>query len=272
SLQELDVPVAVTRVQQKGRVQARNRVLSLIPAVVFGVILLLVWYAFTASGRINSLILPSPVDVVSNLLEGIGSGVMFSNAWVTIQESLLGFVFGLIVALPMGYGIAKSRFVAVTVQPYLAAGQAIPAVVIAPFLFLWLGMGIFPVTVICMLVVLFPMVINTVLGVQTIDREVLDAARLDGASGWSMLAHMEFPLALPAILAAVRTGITLSIVGAVVGEFFCNPDQGLGSLIMIALHQYNTAFMFATVVVLAILAALYYGATWGLVKLANRMY
>ena len=176
------------------------------------------------------------------------------------------------IALPLGYGVAKSRLLAYTLQPYLAAGQAIPAIVIAPFLYLWFGIGTLSVIIVCMLVVLFPMVINTILGVQTIERELLEAAQLEGAAGWSLLSQIEFPLALPAILAAVRTGLTLSITGAIVGEFFCNPDHGLGALVHIALNQYNMAFMFATVLVLAVLAALYFGATWFLLKLAEVIY
>ncbi|HEY4034521.1 MAG TPA: hypothetical protein VGL94_11220, partial [Ktedonobacteraceae bacterium] len=80
------------------------------------------------------------------------------------------------------------------------------------------------------------------------------------------------PLALPAILAAIRTGFTLSITGALVGEFVCSPDRGLGGLVEVALGQYNISFLFATVVVLAVLAAIYYSATWLLVKMAAAIY
>jgi NitT/TauT family transport system permease protein len=194
------------------------------------------------------------------------------NTLVTVQESMLGFLIALAIALPLGYGIAKSRLLAITVQPYLSAGQAIPAIVIAPLLILWLGYGILPNVVICALVVLFPMVINTILGIQTIERALIDAAHVEGAAGWSLLAHVEFPLALPAILAAIRSGFTLSIVGALVGEVVSGGDSGLGSLVVLAKNQYNTPFMFATLVVLAALAALYYAATWLLVKLAEVIY
>ncbi|GCE16476.1 riboflavin transport system permease protein RibX [Dictyobacter kobayashii] len=233
---------------------------------------MLAWYVATATGRINAFILPPPNDVFASLVDGLTSGLYWEHILITVQESLLGFLLGVIIALPLGYGVAKSRFLANMLQPYLSAGQAIPSIVLAPFLFLWFGIGSLPVMIICMLIVLFPMVINTVFGVQTIERELLDAARLEGASGLSLLAHIEFPLALPAVLAAVRTGLTLSITGALVGEFFCSPDRGLGALIQMALHQYNMAFMFATVIILACLAALYYSATWLLVKLAEVVY
>lgn len=264
----------VATIQHGGirRAQAMQRVFTILPPCVFGLILLLSWYTGTTYGHISSLILPAPSDVYASLVDGIQSGVLLTNAVVTIQESVLGFLLATVIALPLGYGVVKSRLLANTLQPYLAAGQAIPAIVLAPFLYLWLGPGLASVIVICMLVVIFPIVINTILGLQTIDRACVDAARVEGASGWSLLFHIEFPLALPAILAAIRAGFTLSITGALVGEFVCSPDRGLGGVVEVALGQYNMSFLFATVVVLAVLAVLYYSVTWLLVKIAVTIY
>jgi len=115
-------------------------------------------------------------------------------------------------------------------------------------------------------------VLTIAFGVQTIDKTLTDAARVEGASGWPLLTFIEFPLALPAILTAVRTGLTLSITGALVGEFVSGGDQGLGALVQIAREQFNTPQLFATLVVLAMLAAVYYSTTWLLVKLAEAIY
>ena len=251
---------------------ATQRVLLITPPILLAVFLLVSWYLSTARGSVPRYILPTPGDVLSTLFDGLKSGLFLSNTLVTMQESLLGFCLAVIVALPMGYGLAKSLLFAATVQPYLAAGQAIPAIVIAPLLVLWLGYGVLPIIILCMLIVLFPMVITTALGVQTIDHSLTDAARVEGASGWQMLVHIEFPLALPAILAAVRIGLTLSITGALVGEFVLSGDQGLGSLVLQAKNQFNLPLMFATLVILAGLAALYYGASWLLVKVAEAIY
>ena len=251
---------------------AAQRVLVVAPPIILAVFLLVSWYVSTATESVPGFILPPPRDVLAALADGLRSGLFLSNALVTIQESLLGFLLGVIVALPLGYGMAKSRLFAATVQPYLAAGQAIPAIVIAPVLVLWLGYGSVPITILCMLVVLFPMVITTALGVQMIDHVYTDAARVEGASGWSMLVHIEFPLALPAILAALRTGLTLSITGALVGEFVSNSGQGLGALVFLAKEQFNAPLLFATLIILAVLAAVYYGASWSLVKLADAIY
>src|SRR5438034_7900970 len=269
---DTEMPVSERRPARTNPLAVVKQIMSYAPPLALGVLLLISWYVATVFGHVNGLILPVPGDVFSSLSEGLRSGLFLSNALVTIQERLLGFLLALVVGLPLRYGLAKSRFIATAVHPYLAAGQAIPAIVIAPLLVLWLGPGLVPVMIVCMLVVFFPMVITVVLGVQTIDKTLTDAARVEGASGWPLLVSIEFPLALPAILAAICTGLTLSITGALVGEFVSGGDLGLGALVQIAKTQYNTPFMFATLVVLGALAALYYGVSWLLVKLAEAIY
>jgi NitT/TauT family transport system permease protein len=269
-----EAPIGLGQKYSKYSLQwrATQRAFVIIPPLMLGAIFLLAWYASTAHGGASGGMLPAPADVFASLVDGIESGLYWDNLLVTVQESLLGFLLALAIALPLGYGIAKSRFLANLLQPYLAAGQAVPAIVISPFLFIWLGIGILPVIVMCMLVVIFPLIVNTIFGVRSIDRDLLDAARLEGATGLSLLFHIEFPLALPAIVAAVRSGLTLSITGAIVGEFFCNPDRGLGALVQIAAHRYNRPFLFATIFILGLLAAIYYSATWLLVKVVQAIY
>jgi NitT/TauT family transport system permease protein len=264
--------LAVLQKRTQRAQSASNRLLVIVPPLLFGVLILVSWYAGTVLGHVPSIILPAPGDVFASLGAGLSNGLFLSNALVTVEESLVGFALAVLIALPLGYGIAKWRLFAATVQPYLAAGQAIPAIVIAPVLYLLLGYGTVPIIILCALIVLFPMVITTVLGFQTIDRALLDAARVEGASGWPMLSQIEFPLALPAILAAVRTALTLSITGALVGEFVVQGASGLGALVLVSTEQFNTAQLFATLIVLAFLAALYYSASWLLVRLANAVY
>jgi NitT/TauT family transport system permease protein len=247
------------------------RLLTILAPVLLGVILLGSWYISTSRGLVATYELPPPSDVWTSLQAGLASGLFLHMAWVTLQESLGGFLLAVVLALPVGYSLAKWRLFAATVYPYLAAGQAIPAIVIAPFLVVWMGYGMGPTVVLCLLVVLFPMVITTALGFQTLDQALVDAARVEGASLWPMLSTIEFPLALPAIMAAVRTGLTLSVVGALVGEFVTNTDQGLGALVQIAKNQYDVPLMFATVLVLAVIAALFYGVTWGLTRLSQAL-
>lgn len=255
-----------------GSVKTTARLLTVLPPIVLGLIVLIGWYSGTASGAVPAYQLPSIPSVWNALWDGLTSGLFLGSAWVTLQESLGGFLIALVIGLPVGYGLARWWPFAVTIHPYLAAGQAIPAIVIAPFLVIWMGYGIAPTLVVCALVVFFPLVITTAYGFQSIDRLLMDAARVEGASFWPLLTRIEFPLALPAIMTAIRTSLTLSITGALVGEFVVAGGQGLGELVELAKSQYDLAQMFATVIVLACLAAILYGITQGLTRLTEAIY
>ena len=172
-----------------------------------------------------------------------------------------GFALGAVVALPLGYAVARSRWLAWAIQPYLAASQAMPAVALAPLLVVWLGYGLPPTAALGALIAFFPATIATTLGLRALDPNILDAARVDGAGRWALLRHIELPLALPAILAGLRTSLTLSVTGAVVSEFVLGGDGGgLGSQLTQALGHFNTAGIFAILIMLALMAAALYGA------------
>ncbi|HEU5381757.1 MAG TPA: ABC transporter permease [Ktedonobacteraceae bacterium] len=246
-----------------------SRLLTILPPVLLGLVILGSWSFSTSRSLVPAYELPAPADVWSALWDGLNQGLFQNMAWITIQESLGGFLLAMLLALPLGYSLTKWRLFAATVQPYLAAGQAIPAIVIAPFLVFWMGYGLGPIMVLCFLVVFFPMVVTTALGFSTIDASLREAANVEGASFWPLLVHVELPLSLPAIMAAIRTGLTLSIVGALVGEFVMNADRGLGALVQIAKNQYDVSLMFATIIILAVMAAIFYGLAWGLTRLSE---
>ncbi len=242
-----------------------SRSLSILAPMLLGVALLVAWQFVVQTGVVSAFVLPLPVDVLRALWGALIHDALLSYAQTTLIESLAGCALGAVVALPLGYVIVHSRLAASAIQPYLAASQAMPAIAIAPLIALWLGYGLSPVIVLCALIVFFPMVITTVLGLRTLDHDVLDAARTEGAGWWKLLRYIEFPLALPGILAGVRASLTLSITGAVVGEFVVG-GQGLGELLVINRSYADTAGVFATLLTLALLAALFYG----LVRLLER--
>jgi putative riboflavin transport system permease protein len=215
------------------------------------------WQMLAASGSISPFLLPAPADVLRAFGQAFASGLLPSYALTTLEESLVGFALGACIAVPLGYAIARSGLIRRAVEPYLAASQAMPAVALAPLLVLWLGYDLAPIAVLCALIVFFPAVITTALSVRMLDQDVLNAARTDGAGWWALLRHIELPLALPGILAGLRASLTLSITGAVVGEFVVG-DRGLGGLLNIARGQLDPALVFATLLMLALLAALLY--------------
>jgi NitT/TauT family transport system permease protein len=235
-----------------------RRVVRFWPAYLLGALVLGLWQLVTASGAVSELYLPLPASVARSFWLALTDGTLVSFGLVTIEESLLGFALAVAVGVPLGYLIARHDLIARALEPYLAASQAIPAVALAPLLVIWIGFGIPPVAALCALIVFFPTVVTTTLGIRGLDREILDAARVDGASQWPLLRRVELPLALPSILAGMRASLTLSITGAVVGEFVIG-DQGLGGLLNIARGQgTNSSLVFATLLTLMLLAAALY--------------
>lgn len=231
--------------------------------------MLAAWQVMSQTNAVEDYLLPSPAEVFRAFWRGIESGLFWRYSRTTLQESMIGFGIGALVALPMGYGIARSRLVATAIQPYLAASQALPAVALAPILTLWFGYGLKPIAVLCALIVFFPMVINTAVGIRTVDREVIAAARVDGAGFWPMVRYIEAPLAMPFILAGMRTSLTLSVTGAIVGEFVLG-DRGLGGLLEIARGNFDTPLVFATIMMLMLLAMTLYYSAWGLERILTR--
>jgi hydroxymethylpyrimidine ABC superfamily ATP binding cassette transporter, membrane protein len=158
------------------------------------------------------------------------------------------------------------RLFARAVLPYIAASQAVPAIAVAPLLVVWIGYGTVPTVVLCVLMVFFPITVSVLLGLRSLDTDIIDAARLDGAHGPSMVAYMELPLALPAILSGLRTGFTLSVTGAVIGEMTMG-GKGLGMVLASQRQSVDTAGLFSTIAVLCIMAT---SIHWCLQELERR--
>lgn len=243
----------------------QRRRIGWLPALALGVAVLAVWQLITLSGAVPAFELPAPLAVLRSFWQSLADGLLWGYTATTLTESLAGFVLGVLVALPLGYAVARSDALAKMFEPYIAASQALPAVALAPLLVIWLGYDVPPVAVLCALIVFFPTVITTTLGLRLLDRDVVDAARVEGAGRWALLWHIEAPLALPSVLAGMRASFTYSITGAVVGEFVIG-DQGLGGLLNVARGNFDTPLVFATLLMLALLAA----AMYGIARLAER--
>ncbi len=143
------------------------------------------------------------------------------------------------------------------VAPYLAASQAIPIVALAPLLVIWLGPGALSKIVVCALTLFFPVLINTIVGIRSVDRELVELLRSLQATRWQSFIYLEIPAALPVLLGGLKIGVTLSVIGAVVSEFV-SADRGLGFLVNLARGLFDTPLMFvALFTLMAIALAMY---------------
>jgi NitT/TauT family transport system permease protein len=219
---------------------------------------LLVWWAIARYSGLPSFILPSPMQVWTRFLRALFDGSLLLDTSVTLFEIMTGLLVGALMAMVLGYLVAKSRALERVLSPYLVASQAIPLVAIAPLLVIWFGPGIFSKILICALIVFFPVLVNTVVGVRAVPTALYDLMRSLRASRRQILLKLEIPAALPVFLGGLRIGATLSVIGAVVGELV-GADMGLGFLINVGRGQYDTALVFVAVFTLIVLALALYG-------------
>jgi NitT/TauT family transport system permease protein len=219
---------------------------------------IILWDALARFSGLPAFILPSPMAVIQRLFLAMTDGSLLRHTTTTLFEVLLGLLTGAGVATIVGYAIAKSQVFESLASPFLVASQAVPVVAIAPLLIIWFGQGIFSKVLICALIVFFPVLVNTIVGLRAVPRSLNELMRSLRASRRQMLWHLEIPAALPIFLGGLRIGATLSVIGAVVGEFV-GADQGLGFLINVGRGQYDTALVFVAVFTLVALALTLYG-------------
>lgn len=222
-------------------------------------LLLLLWEGVVRlSPNLPSFILPPPSLIARRFAQVLVDGSLIRHAGVTLLEVLLGLLSGSLLALCIGYLLAKSALLERVLSPYLVASQAVPVVAIAPLLIIWFGPGLFSKVLICALTVFFPVLVNTVVGLRSVPANLRDLMRSLQSTPLQTLRHLEVPAALPVALGGLRIGATLSVIGAVVGEFV-GSDRGLGFLINVGRGQYDTALVFVAIFTLAGMALTLYG-------------
>jgi NitT/TauT family transport system permease protein len=228
----------------------------LLPATLAGGLLL--WYALAALGELPAFILPGPHVVWRRFLDALASGTLLRHTLVTLGEVLAGLALGVVAASLLGYWLARSPRLERLLAPYVVASQSIPLVAIAPLLVIWFGPGLFSKVLICALIVFFPILINTIVGLRSVPDDLRDLLRTLQATRWQTLRLLEIPAAMPVFLGGLRIGATLSVIGAVVGELV-GADRGLGFLINVGRGQYDTALVFVAVFTLIGMAMSLYG-------------
>lgn len=221
------------------------------------VLFLGLWELIVRLGDYPPFILPAPHRVYTKLLIVLEEGVLWRHARITLSEVLGGLGLGLSTATLLGYLMAKSRSLERFLSPYIVASQSIPIVALAPLLVIWFGTGRLSKVLVCALTIFFPMLVNTVVGVRSVDPDLAALMRSLRATRRQMFAKLEVPAALPVLLGGLKVSVTLSVIGAVVGEFVA-ADRGLGFLINVARGNFDTALMFVAILTLVVIALLLY--------------
>jgi len=212
---------------------------------------------------LESFLVPSPAEIAESLWQN--RSLLAENAWVTLQEVVLGLGFALVAGLGFAVAMHLSGTLRRASHPLVVGSQAIPILVIAPILVVWFGYGIGPKAAIVALICFFPITVNTLDGLRSVDPEATKMMRTLDASRHQILWRVEGPTALPYVLSGIKIAVAIAMIGAVFGEW-AGANSGLGILIRQDSAQLETARLFASVAVLAAMAL----ALFALVALAER--
>lgn len=226
---------------------------------------LLVWEVLCWLLEVRVFVLPSPSVIFVELLES--PQYFLKQAGFTLMITLTGFVLAVVIGVVCAVGIVHSVFLERTLYTLLIALNSVPKVALAPLFVIWMGTGTEPKIAIAVLIAIFAIVIDTVLGLRSADPDMINMAKAAKASRWQILIKIRFPVALASIFAGMKVGISFALIGAIVGEFIAG-ETGLGHVILLSQGMFDTPRAFAAIFLLGVMGtALFY-----LVEAAERFF
>jgi NitT/TauT family transport system permease protein len=223
--------------------------------VISVIVGLAIWEFFARVVIHNTAFLAAPSVVAVRTWEMLRDGSLVYNGWVSFQELIIGFVLGVAIGIVVGAAMVQWRVVNDGLEIWISALYAAPMLALAPILIIWFGIGTASKVAVVFIMVVFPMIINTQAGLESVDRRLLLVARSFCANGWKTFMTVSLPSAAPFIVAGMRQGVGRGLVGVVVGELF-GAKAGLGNIITTASSVFDMATLFVAVVVLALAGVL----------------
>jgi NitT/TauT family transport system permease protein len=252
----LDIEAVEARLQEAlARRAVRARASAVLYPILVAAALALLWEIGSRALNIPTFLVPAPSQVLSVL--GGKAHVLVKHGWTSTQEIVLGYVLSIVVGIPLALGIYFWPPFARSVYPLLVSSQAVPKTAVAPVFVVWFGFGLLPKVLIAFLIAFFPIVINTVIGLASLEAEKIYLARSMAMGPLSTFFKIRLPHALPSIFGGLKIAITLAVVGAVVGEFV-GADAGLGHLLLEANGAMDTPLLFAGLVGLTVIGVIFF--------------
>src|SRR5690606_35164406 len=217
------------------------------------------WEWLPGALGVPEFIIPSLSSVVSEFVRMLETERMLFHTGITAAEVVIGFAVGSLLGMFIGYMLGISPTAEFVLSPYILALQIAPKVAFAPLFVMWFGYTMYPKILVAVLIVFFPVMINVLGSVRTIDPQMINLARPLGATRWQILREMECPASMPPLLAGLRIGSTLAVIGVVVGERV-GGNTGLGYLLVFGEGQANTAMVFVVIFMLTVIGIIAYVA------------
>ena len=225
------------------------------------VCLFALWQAAVTVFAIPEFVLPSPVSALAHLF--VRQPDAFYN-WklqigTTVSEVVISFAVTAVAGVALAIVVSWSRWLRDLIMPFFLFVNSLPIIAVAPIILLWFGYGLYTNILIAFLVSFFPVVINTATGLSDIDEDLIDLVRYLHASKWQVFAKIRLPNSLPYIFSGLKICSTMSVVGAIVGEFVAS-DRGLGYIIVNSQFTMDTPPIFAALIVVSVLGVALFGA------------
>jgi NitT/TauT family transport system permease protein len=234
------------------------------PVLVVGVIA--GWKLVIAVFDISPFVLPQPEEVLGGMAEVVRSQEFTAHLRVTLTETLVGFGIALVLGVGMGAVLGRIRWLERALRPLVVASQVVPKVALVPLFIVWFGFGITSKIVIVAIFAFFPIMLNTLLGVRSVEPGHRDVMRGLNAGRWATFWRLDYHSTLPYVFAGMEIGIVFATIGAVVGEYL-GGNQGLGYMIVVSLNALNAKQLFAVITILTLLGFALFLAVIGLKRL-----
>jgi putative hydroxymethylpyrimidine transport system permease protein len=209
-----------------------------------------IWEAVVALNDIPHWKLPAPSAIATEMW--VSKDLLLRHTWVTLQAVLIGFSIALVAGIFVAANISLSRTLERIIYPSVIASQTVPIVVIAPLLLIWLGYGMQHKVIVVALISIFPIVVNTVDGLKAADPDMINLLRTMGANRWQVFCKVQVPTCLPFLFSGIKIAVTVSVIGAVIGEWV-GSSEGLGYLAIRSKSQFLSERVYAASVMLSIL-------------------
>ncbi|WP_244743297.1 ABC transporter permease [Mesorhizobium sp. L-8-10] len=238
-----------------GKKKVRGSFLERYSALLLAAALIGAWQILVPLAGLSAFVLPTPLAIAERMVSEFP--LLLSHAYVTLFEVVSGFFLGIVIGIPLALAIFYSRAFERAIYPILVALQTVPKVALAPLLVLYLGYGWAPKITLAFLISFFPIVISTVVGLQSLDKNLVNLVRSMGANEWQTFFKVRLPAALPNIFGGFKVAVSLAVIGAVIGEYVA-AERGLGYLQLQANSLFDTTLNFATVVSISGLGVILY--------------
>jgi NitT/TauT family transport system permease protein len=242
-----------------GARRRRHRIPTWVGSLLLLAVFLAGWEGYVRLFGVSKLVLPPPSLVLVEWVKSLADPLVWFHTWITVWETVLGFFFAVVIGVGLGALLGKMPRLEKMLNPFIVATQVVPKVALVPLFVVWFGFGITSKVVIAAVLAFFPILLNTLLGVKSVDRGHREVLASLNASRLQSIIELEFPSALPYILTGMEVGVVLAIIGAVVGEYL-GGSQGLGNLAVKEMNSYNTTALFAVIIHLSVIGFLFYGA------------